>query len=95
MLVVKNPVHPGDVLKELYLEPAGLSTGQLAKRLGVPRTRIERLVRGETAMTPDTAIRLARAFRTSGQFWMNLQTNYDLYWTGRDLKVGGIKPIAA
>lgn len=95
MLVVKNPAHPGEVLKELYLGPTGLSTGQLAKRLGVPRTRIERLVRGETAITPDTAIRLGRAFRTSGQFWMNLQTNYDLYWTGRSLKVSGIKPIAA
>lgn len=95
MLVVKNPSHPGEVLKELYMEPIGLSTGQLAKRLGVPRTRIERLVRNDTAMTPDTAIRLARAFGTSGQFWMNLQTNYDLYQTSRTLKVGGIKPIAA
>lgn len=95
MLVVKNPSHPGEVLKELYLELIELSTGQLAKRLGMPRSRIERLVRGETAMTPDTAIRLARAFGTSGQFWMNLQTIFDLYQTSRTLKVGSIKPIAA
>jgi len=77
------------------LAPAGLSTGQLAKCLNVPRTRVERLVRGETAMTPDTALRPAREARTSGQFCMNLQTHCDLYWTARSVKVGGIESAAA
>lgn len=72
------PVHPGEILREEYLVPLGLSAGALAKRLGVPRTRIERLVKQETPVTPDTALRLARFFRTSPEFWMNMQAAYDL-----------------
>jgi antitoxin HigA-1 len=71
-------VHPGEVLKIEYLDELGWSPGTLAKRIDVPRTRIERLVRGETAITPDTALRLAKFFRTSAEFWMNMQLSYDL-----------------
>jgi addiction module HigA family antidote len=72
------PVHPGEVLREEFLEPLGLTPYTLASHLGVPRTRIERLARGETAVTADTALRLARWFGTTPQFWMNLQVAYDL-----------------
>ena len=64
MSVIKNPVHPGEVLSELFLEPLEMSAGALAKRLGVPRTRIERLMKGDTAMTADTALRLSASSAT-------------------------------
>lgn len=73
-----DPIHPGEILLEEFLKPFGLSPYAAAKAMKVPRTRIERLVRGETPVTPDTALRLARAFGSSAQFWMNLQTRYDL-----------------
>ena len=72
------PVHPGEILREEFLVPLGMSAGALAKRLNVPRTRIERLVSETTAMTPDTALRLGKFFATSPEFWMNLQTAFDL-----------------
>ena len=71
-------IHPGEVLRELYLEPLGMSAGALAKILKVPRTRIERIASQQTGITPDTALRLARFFRTTPQFWLNMQASYDL-----------------
>ena len=71
-------IHPGEILREEFLSPLGLSAGALAKATLVPRTRIERLVREELDLTPDTALRLARYFGTSPQFWMNLQSRYAL-----------------
>ena len=93
MSLVKDPSHPGDVLKTLYLEPLAMSEGQLAKRLGVPRTRIERLTKETTGMTPDTAFRLARVFGTTPQYWMNLQVNYDIAHTKVDIDF--IEPLTA
>ena len=76
--IPNRPAHPGEVLREEFLVPLGMSAGALAKRLNVPRTRIERLVSETTAMTPDTALRLGKFFATSPEFWMNLQTAFDL-----------------
>ena len=73
------PVHPGDVLREEFLLPMKLTPYALAQACGVPRTRIERLAREETPVTADTALRLARYFGTTPEFWMNLQTACDLY----------------
>lgn len=72
------PIHPGEILREEFLIPFHLKPYTLAKKLGVPRTRIERLVSEMTPVTPDTALRLAKAFGTTPQFWMNMQTAYDL-----------------
>lgn len=72
------PVHPGEFLREEYLVPLGMSAGTLARRLNVPRTRIERLVAEQTTITTDTALRLAKFFDTSPEFWMNMQAGYDL-----------------
>jgi addiction module HigA family antidote len=66
------PPHAGEVLREEFLLPLKLSPYALAKALGVPRTRVERLVREETALTADTALRLSRYFGTTAEFWMNL-----------------------
>ncbi len=81
-----NPIHPGEMLREEFLEPLGLSAGKLAKGLGVPRTRIERLIREETGITADTAARLGRYFRTTAQLWLNLQTSYELDCIHADAK---------
>ncbi|MBO0347219.1 HigA family addiction module antitoxin [Roseibium limicola] len=70
--------HPGEILKELYLEPLGLSAGKLAKALGLDRQRIQRLIKQETSLTADTALHLAKAFDTTPQYWLNMQINYDL-----------------
>ena len=78
MIRVTPPIHPGEILREEFLAPLGLAPYTLAKALGVPRTRIERLAREETPVTPDTALRLARYFGTTPEFWMNLQSAYDL-----------------
>lgn len=75
------PVHPGEILTEDFLKPMGLSPYALASAVGVPRTRIERLARGETPVTADTALRLGKFFGGSAQFWMNAQVRYDLETT--------------
>jgi addiction module HigA family antidote len=73
-----QPVHPGEVLVEDFLEPLGLSQYRVAKALNVPPRRINEIVLGKRAVTADTALRLARFFGTSARFWLNLQTAYDL-----------------
>jgi addiction module HigA family antidote len=72
------PVHPGEILKEDLLGPLGLSINGLARDLRVPVTRISEIVNGRRSITADTALRLARYFDTTPQFWMNLQAAYDL-----------------
>ena len=72
------PIHPGEILNEEYLLPMDISAGALAKALGVPRTRIERLAAGKTSVTPDTALRLAKYLGTSPELWMNMQAGFDL-----------------
>lgn len=72
------PIHPGEVLREEFLVPMKLSPYAVARACGVPRTRIERLAREETPVTADTALRLARYFGTSAEFWMGMQAQYDL-----------------
>jgi addiction module HigA family antidote len=72
------PVHPGEILREEYLEPLELSQYRLAKDISVPPRRINEIVHGVRAVTADTALRLARYFGTSDRFWLNLQARYDL-----------------
>lgn len=79
------PMHPGEVLCEEFLVPLALSPYALAKAIGVPRTRIERLAREENAITADTALRLGRYFNMTPQFWMGLQAQYDLRCAERGL----------
>ena len=95
MSLLENPMHPGEVLNELYLEPLDMGAIALARRINVPRTRIERLVKGTTSMTPDTALRLARVFNTTPAYWMNMQVNHDMAETAKQLDVSGIDPLIA
>ena len=73
-----SSIHPGEILREDFLVPLGLSMDRLALDLRVPVTRIAEIVRERRGITPDTALRLARYFNTSARFWLNLQTAYDL-----------------
>ena len=73
-----HPISPGEILREEYLVPLDMSPGALAKKLHVPRTRIERVVKGVHPVTSDTALRLARFFDTTPEFWMAMQASYDL-----------------
>lgn len=93
MSLLQNPMHPGEVLKELYLDPLEIGAIAFARRLDVPRTRIERLVKGTTNMTPDTALRLARAFDTTPAYWMNMQTNFDMAAASKEIDVSDIEPL--
>jgi addiction module HigA family antidote len=73
-----SPIHPGEILKEEFLEPMGISQYRLAKDINVPPRRINEIVLGKRSISADTALRLARYFRMSALFWINLQAHYDL-----------------
>ena len=72
------PIHPGEVLMEDFIEGLGITQNRLAVSIGVPPRRINEIVHGKRGVTADTALRLARYFGTSAQFWLNLQTHYEL-----------------
>jgi antitoxin HigA-1 len=72
------PVHPGEVLREDFMKPLGLSVNRLALEMHVPATRIGEIVHARRRITADTALRLARYFRTNAEFWLNLQNFFDL-----------------
>jgi addiction module HigA family antidote len=73
-----DPVHPGEILLKEFIEPLGLSQNRLALALGVPARRINEIVLGKRGITADTALRLARYFKMSPQFWLGLQMDYEL-----------------
>ena len=73
-----NPIHPGEQLREEFMIPLGLSSNALARALNVTPARINEIARGRRGISADTALRLARYFDTSHQFWLNLQSNYDV-----------------
>ena len=92
-----RPVHPGEVLREEFLLPMGLSAHALAMALHVPAPRINDIVRERRAVTADTAMRLARALGTSAEFWMGLQADYEMARVREALAVdlAAIKPLVA
>ncbi len=80
-----HPIHPGEVLFEEFLKPMGISQNRLALNIGVPPRRINEIVLGKRGITADTALRLARFFGTSAEFWLGLQAQYDLDVTSEEL----------
>ena len=74
----RPPVHPGRILKLDLLDPLGISINQLAQALRVPANRLSQIVNGKRAITPDTSLRLARYFGFSPEYWLNLQSHYDM-----------------
>jgi addiction module HigA family antidote len=75
---VLPPIHPGEILREEFMEPLGLGQNKLAEALGVDAGRINRIVTGKCSITADTALRLAKYFGTTPELWMNLQSHYEL-----------------
>ena len=81
-----DPIHPGEILLEEFLRPMGISQYRLAKDISVPQRRISEIVQGKRSITADTALRLGRYFGMEPQFWLNLQTRYDLLRAEVELK---------
>ena len=92
----RPPLHPGEILAEEFLRPLGLTQVALSARLAIPFQRVNQIVRGRRAVTPDTALRLARFFGTTADLWLNLQQRWDLHHAlqspgGRSIR--GIRPF--
>ena len=87
--------HPGEVLREEYLVPLGMSARALGKALSVPANRITEIMRGERDVSADTAIRLGRYFRTDPRFWLNLQSAYDLSKAQIENNYSTVRPMSA
>ena len=77
----RRPVHPGEIIREEYLEPLNMTQQQLADAIGVTRVRINEIVLGKRSITPDTAFRLSKYFNTTPDFWLTLQSNVDMWDT--------------
>lgn len=90
-----EPIHPGEILMEDFIEGFGITQNKLAVSIGVPPRRINEIVHGKRGITADTAIRLAKYFGTSEEFWMNLQSQYELRIGRRVLQaqIAGIAPL--
>ena len=82
----RPPTHPGGILKRQYIEPLSLTVSELAVSLGVSRKTVSKIVNERGDVTPDMALRLARAFRTTPELWLNLQRTYDLWHACHDSK---------
>ena len=81
-----NPPPPGEIIREMYMEPLGLSVTELAKSLGVSRKTLSRLLNGHAGISPEMALRLSRAFNTTAERWLNLQQQHDLWKAKRRFK---------
>lgn len=92
---MRTRTHPGEILKEEFLEPMGISANRLAIELMVPATRISEIIRRRRSITADTALRLSRFFGTTARFWLNLQAAYDLSATEAEIQneINRISPM--
>ena len=87
------PVHPGEILKEMYLDPLGISITELADNLGVARKTVSQLVNGHMGVSAEMALRLGKAFNTTPELWLNMQRNYDLWHAGSKIKITHIRSL--
>lgn len=90
-----NPPHPGEVLKELCLEPLGVTVTEAAKALGISRKTLSAILNGRAGISPEMAVRLSIAFDTTAESWLNQQVQYDLWQAERNRKKLRVKPLAA
>ncbi|KEQ11260.1 hypothetical protein GZ77_26260 [Endozoicomonas montiporae] len=88
-----NPMHPGEVLKESYLEPLNISVTEAAKRLGVARKTLSELINTRSDVSVEMAHKLAKACDTTPKFWLNMQVNYDL-WLSRNMEFENVRAFA-
>lgn len=90
----RAPTHPGEMLLEEFLKPLGVTQSAFAIRLGISFPRLNEIIRGKRAVTPDTALRLGRVLRTSADFWLGLQQDWDLWHAMRGKKAAEIAELA-
>jgi len=90
-----NPPHPGEVLKDLCLDPLGITVTEAAKALGVSRKTLSAILNGRAGISPEMAVRLSMAFGTTAESWLNQQVQYDLSQVERKRKKLRVKPLAA
>ena len=93
----RQPTHPGEMLLEEFLKPMGLTQNDLANAIQVPYQRINEIVNGKRGISPSTALRLARVFKMTPDFWLNLQLRWDLYFAqqSEDTVLKGLRPLSA
>lgn len=92
----REPTHPGNILKEDYLKPLSITIQEMAVILGVSRKTLSKIVNEHGAVTPDMALRLARAFNTTPELWLNLQKNYELWHAAHDSNAWkNVKPVTS
>ena len=90
---MKNPPHPGEIIRDLYLEPLGLSVTQAAAGLGVTRKTLSLLLNGHAGISPEMAVRLSKAFGRTSESWLQLQMQYDLAQVNLRVNLAQIKPF--
>ena len=81
----RPPTHPGEILLEEFLKPRNMTQSELAERLKIPLQRVNSIINAKRGVTPETAVLLSRFFETTAQYWMNLQTHYDLWFAERSV----------
>ena len=94
-LQMHNPPHPGEILRELCIEPLGISVTEAAEGLGVSRKTLSAILNGRSGISPEMALRLSIAFNTSPESWLNQQTQYDLWVAKKDKKAIKVKKLYA
>lgn len=90
-MAMHNPEHPGQVLKQLYLDALSLTVTEAAKGIGVSRQALSNIINGHNSITPEMALRLEKAFGTSSQAWLNMQQNYDLWHAMQDTDLSDVR----
>lgn len=92
-MLMNNPPHVGEILRELYLEPLEISITDAADRLGITRQALSRLVNEKSGISAEMALKLARAFNTSPEFWMSLEKQYELWQASKNFNANDITPF--
>lgn len=92
-MAMYNPPHPGEFISEVYLEPNGISGRELAERLGVAASTLARVLAGSSRVSPEMALRLAKALGRSPESWLAMQDAYDLWAARRNVDLGGVAPL--
>ena len=95
MTIIHHPVHPGEIVKDELIDATGMSVTEAAKRLGISRTALSRLLNGHAGISPEMALRLSKLFNTSIEMWINIQAQYDTWLISKQSHKIKIKPYRA
>ena len=94
-MIMYNPLHPGEIIKEAYLEPLGLTVTETARALKVTRKTLSAIINGRAGVSPAMAIRLSKAFNTTPQLWLNMQQSYDLWHAKKETDISDVEVLRA